>query len=429
MLDVDAARNEAITRLVQQQYERFPYPDLDPDEDPRGWTMTSILDEMCDHLWAGRKRHNELTILDAGCGTGSPVCQCKLRAPGARVVAIDLSSTSLDRARKRAKRLGCEVEFHQMPLQRVGELGLTFDYIVSSGVLHHLPDPLEGLCALRSVLAPGGVMSIMLYGTWGRVSVYALQAALRLACDPEGSIDDHIRLARTLAFSAPPWYPIHRPSFGFELRPGNDGGVVDLLLHVQDVHYDVPRVYQWLRDARMWLHSWLMPYHYVPEVHVADPELRRVLGRMPEEERQAVAELYDGAQNKQTFFAVRDDFAPLQVAIEGGAWRKLGCRLSGFLEWSSGKRIPGSEDYSVTMSSGELTCPPLRVSPWQSVLVQHILKSAGRVALGELVDRPEVRRAMGGQTREHRDRMVEEFLREALMRRGIALIEEKELHT
>ncbi len=54
-----------------------------------------------------------------------------------------------------------------------------FDYIDCCGVLHHLPDPAEGLRALLSVLAPGGGMGLMVYAPHGRTGVYMMQEALR----------------------------------------------------------------------------------------------------------------------------------------------------------------------------------------------------------------------------------------------------------
>jgi 2-polyprenyl-3-methyl-5-hydroxy-6-metoxy-1,4-benzoquinol methylase len=425
VLDLDRERNEAITRLVQRQYEDYPYPDLDPAADPRGWCYPSMVEDISLLAWAGRKDHNQLRILDAGCGTGSPACQCKMAAPGAKVVAIDLSATSLDRARRRAERLGCEIEFHQLPIQEVGSLGYTFDYIVSSGVLHHMPDPGEGLRALAGVLDPQGFMALMVYGTWGRVSIYALQAALRLACDPSLPMSEHIKMARELLRSAPPWYPIFKPSFAFELRPENDGGIVDLLLHVQDTHYDVPRIYSWLQSARLTLHSWQIPMDYMPETYMNDRELRTVLHSMDEEERQAIAELFHGAMNKHSFYAVGPEFVPTRTAIENGGWKRLGCRLLDFMGWRLVKRIPDSPDLIVPMSATEPVGAPLRVAPWQAEFAHRIAASKGSVPLGEIIEMKEVRALLREPSVERRDRLVEAYLADLLSRSGIALIEEE----
>lgn len=422
--EAPTASHEAITRLVREQYERYPYPDLDPDEDPRGWTYTSMVDELALGMWGGRRDHNSLRILDAGCGTGSPVCQCKLRAPGADVVAIDLSEASLGRARKRAARLGCEIEFHRMPIQQVAELGRTFDYIVSSGVLHHMPDPLEGLAALRSVLAPQGVLAIMVYGKWGRVPIYALQEALRLAADPEGDLEEHIGLARKLVDSVPPWYPLSRAAFGFELRPGNDGGVVDLLLHVQDRCYDVPGIYAWLGEADLRLHSWFIPHDYEPSSYVRDPALLALFERMSPEARHAAAELLNGSISKHSFLAVRPEFEPPAIDIADGRWRRLGARLTTLMAWHAIVRSADGESYTLSMSSLEPVGAPIVLTRWQAELITLISQSKGGVPLGQLADRPEVRGRIGDRDRGTRDSAVGQFLEALLSRRALTLIEE-----
>jgi 2-polyprenyl-3-methyl-5-hydroxy-6-metoxy-1,4-benzoquinol methylase len=65
-------------------------------------------------------------------------------------------------------------------IERVRELGQTFDQIVCTGVLHHLPDPDSGLRALRSVLAPDGAMHLMIYAAYGRAGIYMMQECCRL---------------------------------------------------------------------------------------------------------------------------------------------------------------------------------------------------------------------------------------------------------
>jgi SAM-dependent methyltransferase len=50
-------------------------------------------------------------------------------------------------------------------------LGLSFDFIGASGVLHHLTDPFAAWRRLLSVLRPGGVMNVGLYSEPGRADV------------------------------------------------------------------------------------------------------------------------------------------------------------------------------------------------------------------------------------------------------------------
>src|SRR6202012_1440524 len=71
------------------------------------------------------------------------------------------------------------LQVHQLPIERVNELEISFDQIVCTGVLHHLADPDAGLCALRSVLRQDGAMHLMVYAPYGRAGIYMLQEFCR----------------------------------------------------------------------------------------------------------------------------------------------------------------------------------------------------------------------------------------------------------
>ena len=71
-----------------------------------------------------------------------------------RVTAIDISETSLRHTRELQEKHDIrKLQLHHLPIERIGELGETFDQIVCTGVLHHLSDPDAGLRSLRDVLA------------------------------------------------------------------------------------------------------------------------------------------------------------------------------------------------------------------------------------------------------------------------------------
>ena len=86
-----------------------------------------------------------------------------------KLVYLDVSKASMTIAKKRVDLLGLRGitwindRIENIPLL---DLGGKFDFIETSGVLHHLEDPKDGLKILSNVLKENGGMSLMVYGRW-----------------------------------------------------------------------------------------------------------------------------------------------------------------------------------------------------------------------------------------------------------------------
>ena len=107
--------------------------------------------------------------LIAGCGTGSQPILFTLRFRGVRVLAIDLSLSSIGYAKRKTQELGItNIEFAQADILELGNVPRMFDIIESVGVLHHLIDPFAGWRTLLSRLRPGGFMSLGFYSELSR---------------------------------------------------------------------------------------------------------------------------------------------------------------------------------------------------------------------------------------------------------------------
>lgn len=84
------------------------------------------------------------TVLDVGCNGGFDSVEMKRRG-AAYVLAIDTDPAYLAQARFAAEMCGAEIEFRQMDVYSVPELGRKFDLVLFMGVLYHLRHPLLAL--------------------------------------------------------------------------------------------------------------------------------------------------------------------------------------------------------------------------------------------------------------------------------------------
>ena len=120
------------------------------------------------HLWPTEKPRADRDILVAGCGT-SQAAAYAMREPDAHVTGIHISEASLGHTREPQRKYG--LDLHRLAIEEAGKLGRTFDEIVCTGLLHHLPDPDAGLRSLRGVLKPDRALHVMVYGTYRRAGI------------------------------------------------------------------------------------------------------------------------------------------------------------------------------------------------------------------------------------------------------------------
>jgi SAM-dependent methyltransferase len=206
---------------VVAQYERWAFPE--PVDDLNHPSLARYLDTfrtlkyMSPVYWPAGQPGEELDILVAGCGTMAAACVAYLY-PRHRVLGIDISHASLaheDRLKQRYNLTNLSLE--RCPVEQVGALGRSFDYVSCHGVLHHTPDPPVALRALGTVLKPQGVIGIMLYAKYGRVPVYMMQEFFSLLGLQQTPQD--VALVRQTLLGLPPEHP---------LRPHLSTGAFDI---------------------------------------------------------------------------------------------------------------------------------------------------------------------------------------------------------
>ncbi|MEI6318898.1 MAG: class I SAM-dependent methyltransferase [Pseudomonadota bacterium] len=292
---------------VQAFYERYPYPGpIDSlDQYRRLWADPQR--RRADHhlFQPGLPYREDPSILIAGCGT-SQAARHAVRWPAARVTGIDFSATSVRCTEALKHRHGLDnLQLHQLPVERAGELGMQFDQVVCTGVLHHLADPVAGLQALRSVLKPDGVMHLMVYAPYGRTGIYLLQDFCRRIGVPatEAGIADLMIALKSL----PPGHPLEHV-----LRQAPDfkhaAAVADALLNPQDRAYSVPQLFEFLAQGGLRFGRWLSQAAYSPRCGVMAtlPQAGRI-ARLAVPEQFAAVELFRGTMVMHSVVACRDD--------------------------------------------------------------------------------------------------------------------------
>lgn len=226
-----------VSGKVQAQYEDFPYPRW--KHLSRGLCKEDIEETLPD---------GKLKILVAGCGTGHESAAIGTLFPQADILAVDLSRSSLAYAILRAEGLGLEhITFRQGDILQLGSLPDKYDYIISSGVLHHMADPVAGWRTLRGLLKPGGLMRIALYSEYGRQDI--VQAHKIIADEEWENTREGMKSFRRQAEESLPedlYKSLTARGDYFQMSMYRD-----LLFHVQEHRFNLLEIRDILRDLSL----------------------------------------------------------------------------------------------------------------------------------------------------------------------------------
>lgn len=239
------AIEDEVSEKVRAQYEENPYPRWS-----RVFAETQALpiDAYIGMRFPGAAYkplgNRALDVLVAGCGTGQHAIQRAQQLKSAKVLAIDLSLSSLSYAIRKTKQLGLtNLRYAQGDILAL-EGDNTFDVIDSSGVLHHLKEPLTGWRRLAGLLRPGGLMHIGLYSSTARRDINAARATLAQQ-GRDFSVPEVRRLRAEFAARAPgdELHNITQFSDFFSMSECRD-----LLFHVQEHQFSIPQIADFLRE-------------------------------------------------------------------------------------------------------------------------------------------------------------------------------------
>jgi SAM-dependent methyltransferase len=120
-------------------------------------------------------------VLEAGCGVGAQTIILAENSPGAKIISVDISPESVEKAKALAARSGVtNVSFHAADIFRLPFGDETFDHVFVCFVLEHLSEPVKALAALKRVLKPGGTITVI-EGDHGSCYFYPESEAARKA--------------------------------------------------------------------------------------------------------------------------------------------------------------------------------------------------------------------------------------------------------
>jgi SAM-dependent methyltransferase len=237
------AIDDGVSVQVRQQYEENPYP--------RWVHAASVADPTTidEHLrtqfpsapFRPLANGPGIDIFVAGCGTGRHPIELARKYRDARILAIDLSLTSLCYAkRKTPAALASRIEFAQADILELGSVNRSFDLIEVSGVLHHLADPLAGWRVLLSLLRSGGFMHVGLYSELARHDI----AAARQFITNRGyrpTVEDIRRCRQDLLNT--PLKDVAKAGDFFSTSECRD-----LLFHIQERRLTIPEIKSFLAE-------------------------------------------------------------------------------------------------------------------------------------------------------------------------------------
>lgn len=297
------------TADLRDQYEHFPFPPLEIG------ALAQVSPPPADArfaFWYTRRQwpRRALRILDAGCGTGFSTLKLSEANPDAEIVALDLSQNALQIAAQRLTATGWQqkhthwqhpqqqgqIRLLQGDLQAMPDLG-RFDYVHCSGVIHHLPEPLEGLQHLRRSLSDQGVAYLMVYAGASRQIIAQIQKVLRLLWQNPSDWREGLMLCRSLLRDLPEGHPFHQhyqqacQTVSEMLGPEvaySDAFLVDTYLQRCEHRWSQPEWFELLHAAGFAPGRWLDESSWQPAQWL--PGLPDYLPKLAPETRWAIAD-------------------------------------------------------------------------------------------------------------------------------------------
>lgn len=243
---------------VAEFYTQFPYPFSETGSSIFVSNAVGILATL--NIETKILAAGDICVLDFGCGTGQRILSTARALPSIRFVAIDISEASIKLARAQALAWGISnVEFIACACEAF-EWRSKFDVVLSTGVLHHIPDPLSALANIGRLVKNDGLILQWVYHAYGEHDRLLdrdrlLLLASQTAEDFQGKMD----LMRELGLSISP--KRYGPSFGESTEIENGSALsrdADAYLNPNVVAYTFDSMANLVRNAEF---DWISYEH------------------------------------------------------------------------------------------------------------------------------------------------------------------------
>lgn len=202
----------------------------------RGWqrvadkydsTFTTSTRQFIPFLLDAARVAEKMSVLDVGCGPG--YISCAVAGRRANPIGLDFSGEMVAIARQKFP----GIDFREGNAQNLPFADFTFDRVLASFALLHLPDPERGCAEACRVLKPGGRFA---FTTWARKEENVF---LQL-------VDDAVRAHADLAVALPPGPPYYlfenEEEFRKALeRAGFDGATMEFNRRTTEWHVPTAR--------------------------------------------------------------------------------------------------------------------------------------------------------------------------------------------
>ena len=230
----------------------------------------------------------------------------QLNHTDSEAIYFDFSKTSMSIAQHRSKFRGwLKIVWVNDWIESIPRLGLgNFDFVVSTGVLHHLKNPQNGLKTINNVQLPHGGAYIMVYGWYGRIPIYWIQTVLKILNDRENDINDELKNAKHILDILPEHHCFHTENV-IDHKIMGDVGIYDLLLHKRDISFTTHGVYRWLQTSGYNVVDFVHPENALPislKSKVLEKELFDKINRCTVPEVHEVGEIIYGKTIKQDLY-------------------------------------------------------------------------------------------------------------------------------